>query len=191
MKIVFKNSLILAALGLCVSSALSHAAGQPGYLMIKEAEVEVEIKDSLKTLDLEIKTNGKIPMDGKSGAFGYAALTAEGNNLLVLVTHLPIDDSSHENPKSGFHTHVLDLKTPTEACKGANFEVDLENSGKNKAFDANYRYKITGNEIEVEGVSTADLGDAGVESVVSFTLKPILDATQKPTNLCVFVVDQK
>ncbi len=63
-------------------------------------------------------------------AFGYAALTDGGNNLLVLVTHLPIDDSSYEHPESGFHTHVLDLKAPGEACPGADFEVDQTNSGK-------------------------------------------------------------
>ena len=49
-----------------------------------------------KILELEIKTTGKIPMDGKSGAFGYGALTDRGNNLLVAVTHLPIDDSAYE-----------------------------------------------------------------------------------------------
>ncbi len=39
-------------------------------------------------------------------------------------------------------------------------------------------------------VPVADLGDAGVESIVSFTLKPILDANNKPTHLCVKVTDQ-
>jgi hypothetical protein len=81
-------------------------------------------------------------MDGKSGAFGYAALTDDGNNLLVAVTHLPIDDSSYEKTPSGFHTHVLDLMKPTAACAGANFEVDLVNSGKNKAFDADYAWSV-------------------------------------------------
>ena len=45
-------------------------------------------------------------MDGESGAFGYAVLSSETNNALVLVTHLPIDDSSHDDPVGGFHTRV-------------------------------------------------------------------------------------
>lgn len=47
-------------------------------------------------------------MDGESGAFGYGTLTDVGNNLLVVVTHLPIDDSSYEKTLSDIHTHVLD-----------------------------------------------------------------------------------
>lgn len=184
-----KFNLLAAALGLLTTTTI-HAVQHPGYLMLKETEVEVKSNGSKNTLNLEIKTQAPIPVDGKSGAFGYAALTDGGNNLLVLVTHLPIDDSSHENPKSGFHAHVLDLKDPSGACAGANFEVDLDNSGKNKAFDADYQWTVKGNKISAEKVPVADLGDAGVESVVAFTLKPILDADNKPTNLCVTVTDQ-
>ena len=165
-------------------------AESEGYLAIKNAEIETKGKGGEKTLDLEIKTAKAIPVDGKSGAFGYAALTDNGNNLMVVVTHLPIDDSSHEDAKTGFHTHVLDLKQPTDACKGASFEVDLDNSGKNSAFDADYRWKVEGNKISVENIPVSDLGDSGVETVVSFTLKPILDSQKKPTNLCVTVVDK-
>lgn len=184
-----KTTLLASAMGLTLASGVV-LAQTPGYLSIKSVEVEVEGKADKKMLEVEIKTNQDIPVDGKSGAFGYAALTDGGNNVLVLTTHLPIDDSSHEDVSSGFHAHVLDLKEPTEACAGANFEVDLENSGKNTAFDANYKWKVKGNKISVEKVPVADLGDAGVESVVSFTLKPIMEANKKPTNLCVTVADQ-
>ena len=185
-----KITTLAVIVGLSITAATIHAAQKPGYLLIKETEVEVENNGGNKTLDLEIKTQAPIPVDGKSGAFGYAALTDGGNNLLVLVTHLPIDDSSYEQSTSGFHAHVLDLKEPGEACNGANFEVDLDNSGKNKAFDADYQWQAKGNKISVEKVPVADLGDAGVESVVSFTLKPILNADKKPTHLCVTVADQ-
>ncbi|WP_305908125.1 hypothetical protein Q9L42_012205 [Methylomarinum sp. Ch1-1] len=174
-----------------VLNAAVYAGDKADYLQLKSVETEVEAENGKKTLELEIKTQGNIPMDGKSGAFGYAALSDGPNNLLVAVTHLPIDDSSHENATSGFHTHVLDLKEPTQACEGANFEVDLDNSGKNKAFDADYKWSVRKNKIKVEDVPVADLGDAGVEAVVSFTLKPILDDKGSPTNLCVHVVDQK
>jgi hypothetical protein len=189
MKPINKLTLMSALAGLCLASgaALSETAG---YLSIWTSSVKVSGKGDNKTLALEIKTAEPVPMDAKSGAFGYAALTDNGNNLLVLVTHMPIDDSSHENQESGFHTHVLDLKEPTSACEGANFEVDLENSGKNTAFDADYQWQIKGGKITVDNVPVKDLGDAGVESVVSFTLKPVLDDQQKPTNLCVTVADK-
>lgn len=179
---------------LLVSSFLASpvfSAEAPGYLRLKSAEYEVTFDANNKSLELEIKTQGDIPVDGKSGAFGYAALTDNGNNVLVAVTHLPIDDSSFEKLPSGFHTHVLDLMEPTAACAQANFEVDLANSGKNQAFDANYNWKIKKNKLKVENIPVTDLGDAGVEALASFELHPILDQNNKPTNLCVHVVDQK
>jgi hypothetical protein len=165
-------------------------AEDPQYLKLKSAEVEWEAKANAKRLEFDIETQQAVPMDGKSGAFGYAGLSGDTNNVLVLVTHLPIDDSSHEQPVSGFHVHVLDLKQPTAACQGSTLEVDLENSGKNSAFDANYPWKIKGNKIEIKDVPASDLNDGGVENIVSFTLKPVLDQQQKPTNLCVNVVDK-
>lgn len=170
--------------------ATAYAGDAADYLQIKETEVEVKAEGGKKTLELEIETKGNIPMDGKSGAFGYAALSDGGNNLLVVVTHLPIDDSSYEKAPSGFHTHVLDLKEPTQACSGANFEVDLENSGKNKAFDADYAWTVKKDKLKVKDVPVSDLGDAGVEAVVSFTLKPVLNKQGKPSNLCVHVANQ-
>ena len=189
MKHIKKATTLLAliGLGLTSASALSETAG---YLSISRTDVKVKGKGDTKTLAMEVQAQEPIPVDGRSGAFGYAALTDDVNNLLVLVTHLPIDDSSYENPESGFHAHVLDLKAPTDACKGANFEVDLEGSGKNAAFDANYKWAVDNNRISVQNVPVKDLGNAGVETIVSFTLKPVLDANKKPTNLCVTVADK-
>lgn len=180
-------SVVIAVFGF--SSA--YAETKAPYLSIKNAEVEVKSSAGQKVLELELKTQAAIPMDGKSGAFGYAALTDGGNNVLVAVTHLPIDDSSHEKNPSGFHTHVLDLMAPTKACEGASFEVDLANSAKNKAFDADYAWEVKGDELEIKNIPAADLGDAGVEAIATFTLKPILDAKGKASNLCVTVVDKQ
>ncbi len=174
-----------------VLNVSAYAADMTDILQLKSVETAVEADSAKKTLKLEIKTKGNIPMDGKSGAFGYAALTDGGNNLLVAVTHLPIDDSSYEKTPSGFHTHVLDLMKPTAACPGANFEVDLVNSGKNKAFDADYAWSVKKGKLTIKNVPVTDLGDAGVEAVVSFILKPVLDENKKPSNLCIHVVDQK
>jgi hypothetical protein len=189
MKLNKKITLLAAATGLFLASGATIAETE-GYLSIWSSSVKVVGKGDKKTLSMDIQTAKPIPVDGKSGAWGYAALTDNTNNVLVVVTHLPIDDSSHEDPTSGFHTHVLDLKEPTAACAGANLEVDLVNSGKNAAFDADYQWKVNGSRISVENVPIKDLGDAGVDSIVSFTLKPILDAQQKPTNLCVTVADK-
>jgi hypothetical protein len=180
-------SFLIAATLLGAHSVCAVAA-EANYLQMKEVEAEWEGRT--KVLELEIETAASVPMDGKSGAFGYGALTDGVNNVLVLTSHLPIDDSTHEQAPSGFHTHVLDLKAPTADCSGANFEVDLPSSAKNTAFDANYPWSIKGNKIAVEKVPVADLGDAGVETIVTFTIKPILDAQQKPTHLCVTVVDK-
>jgi hypothetical protein len=177
-----KQSLILICMTVLGISGSSAIAAGTDHLKIKSAEAEWE--------GLEVETNVAIPIDGKSGAFSFGALTDGTNNVLVLTTHLPIDDSRHEQAPSGFHTHVLDLKAPGSAFAGANFEVDLEGSAKNSAFDANYVWSIKGNKVEVEKVPASNLGDAGVESVVSFTIQPILDAQKNPTNLCVTVIDQ-
>jgi hypothetical protein len=188
-----KNLHALLTLSVAVTAFVispAHAETKAGYLLLKKSELEVKAEAGQKKLQVEIETQAAIPMDGKSGAFGYAVLTDGGNNVLVAVTHLPIDDSSHEKNPSGFHTHVLDLMKPTKACEGASFEVDLANSAKNKAFDADYAWEIKDNELEIKNVPVADLGDAGVETIASFTLKPILDAKGKPSNLCVTVVDK-
>lgn len=169
-------------------SSFSLMAAAPDFLRMKD--VEIEWQGQSKVLEVEIETAAAVPMDGSAGAFGYGALTDGTNNVLVLTTHLPIDDSSYEQSPSGFHTHVLDLKAPTPACPGASFEVDLVNSANNSAFDANYAWSIKGKEVKVKKVPASDLGDAGVENIVSFTIKPILDAQQKPTNLCVTVVEK-
>ena len=183
-----KQSLIFICMGVLAIFGSSAVAAGTDYLKMKSAEAEWGGRE--KSVELEIETHVAIPMDGKSGAFGFDALTDGTNNVLVLTNHLPIDDSSHEQAPSGFHTHVLDLKTPGSACGGANLEVDLEVSAKNSAFDVNDAWTIKGNKVEVEKVPATNLGDAGVENLVTFTIKPILDAQQKPTNLYITVIDQ-
>jgi hypothetical protein len=190
MKIHLQTLLAVSVTATALIVGNAWAETKADYLSIKKTEVEVESSGGQKKLELEVKTEAAIPVDGKSGAFGYAFLTDGGNNVLVAVTHLPIDDSSHENPSSGFHTHVLDLIPPTKACEGANFEVDLINSAKNSAFDADYTWKVEGNELSIKNVPVADLGDAGVETIAAFTLKPLLDEKGKPSNLCVTVVNK-
>lgn len=176
---------------LAAALACCGALAGEDHLRLKEAEVEWKGTADAKTVSVEIKTAAPVPMDGKAGAFGYAFLSDATNNVLVIVTHLPLDDSAYEKVPSGFHTHVLDLKPPTAACADASFEVDLPASTANARFDADYRWQIEGNEVEIEHVPAADLGDAGIEAVAAFKLKPVPGPDGKPTNLCVSVVDQR
>lgn len=160
----------------------------PSYLRIDKVSIEVETEEGSSELNVEIRTDGPIPRDGSGGAFGYAVLTGGFNNVLVLVTHLGIDDSQFEDPVSGFHTHVLDLMTATGSCSGFDAEVDIPASMANPAFDPDYRFKVRGREASIRDVPASDLADAGVETVASFTITPVF-AAGVLTNLCVHVVD--
>ena len=158
-----------------------------GHLTITSSDVKI----NPSKLKADITTAAPIPLGGTSGAFGYAILTDGGtgplDNVLVLVTHLPIDDSSHEDPASGFHTHVLDLMVPSAGCAGHDLEVNLAGSGANAAFDADYNWKIKGTKAKIRAVPVSDLGGATtVIGVTSFTVTPIF-AGPTLTNLCVDV----
>lgn len=182
--------LVLTAEMLWLGSSAAVSA-EADHLSLKAAAIQRDAAKGGKDLvSVAIDTEQAIPMDGKSGAFGYASLSQQGSNVLVLVTHLPIDDSSYEQVPSGFHAHVLDLKAPGAECAGASFEVDVESSKKNTAFDANYRWEVQGSTLKIKDVPAADLGDGGIEGIASFTLKPVLGKDGAPTHLCVAVVDQ-
>lgn len=141
---------------------------------------------SLKFLEAQTAVKGPIPENGiYPQAFGYAWLTKDLNNVLVVVTHKGIDDSNYEDPVSGFHTHVLDLQSPDSSCSAHNLEVDLVGSAGNTAFDPNYDYFVKDRQVRVKNVPTGDLGDAGIEGIVSFTVTPVENAT----HLCVDVAD--
>jgi len=137
-------------------------------------------------LEVRANMNAIIPEDGLHGAFGYAWMTDGLNNVLIVVTHLGMDDSSHEEPVSGFHTHVVDLMAPTASCASFDAEVDLIGSAANAAFDSDYIFFITNKRVEVHSVPAADLGDAGIESFATFTVTPVTDPD---LHLCVAIVD--
>ncbi|MCH9696750.1 MAG: hypothetical protein K0U68_01475 [Gammaproteobacteria bacterium] len=188
METLIKIAIIAGVIGIILLPNIA-VPGDANYLTINKASSSWQGKVDEKTLSMQVTTGADIPVDGQSGAFGYALLSDNGNNIMVVVTHLPIDDSSFEQLPSGFHTHVLDLKQPTPACKDATFEVDLDNSAKNTAFDANYTWSVRSNSISVNNIPVSDLADSGAEAIVSFNLKPVLGADKKPTNLCVTVAD--
>jgi len=141
------------------------------------------------SLKATITVTAPIPVDGSS-AFGYAILTGSGpatNNVLVLVTHVGFDDSSFEDRKSGFHTHVLDLKTPTGSCPGATFEVDLATSPSNAGFDKKYAYNIAGNVASINHAKVSDLNGGAVANIAAFLASAVF-AGPTLTNICVNVI---
>lgn len=158
---------------------------QPAYLKTQWTRTQVWNNNAL-----EVRANMKanIPEDGNHGAFGYAWMTDGLNNVLIVVTHLGLDDSSHEDVASGFHTHVVDLMAPTSICGTHDAEVDMIGSAANAAFDSDYEYFVQNTRVEVRSVPTADLGDSGVETFAVFTVTPVNDPSTG-LHLCVDVVD--
>lgn len=198
------GATLLAALFLAAPALLSaeatgnnngsnNSSGTPGYLKIGSTWTGVgrwfDGKAVVSIMESKLKVKEDIPTDGRHGAFGYAWLTSGFDNVLVVVTHLGIDDSSHEDHESGLHAHVLDLKAATPACAGYDAEVDLPGSMANAGFDKDYDFEIHGSKLKVKNVPASDLGDTGVEAIAAFTVKPVLDSGGNPTNLCVDVVE--
>jgi len=171
-----------------VLSMLMPSAFAGGHLALSSASADI----TGERLKADITAQISIPLDGSAGAFGYAVLTDGGSgaldNVLVLVTHLGIDDSEHEDPVSGFHTHVLDLMAPSNKCKKHTLEVDLGGSVANSAFDPDYHFNISGNDINLRNIPTADLGDPSeVIGVASFTVTPVFKGGNL-SNLCIDVI---
>ena len=172
-----------------------------GHLGITDTDIETKTNsnpnNANERIKVHIEVGADIPVDGSAGGFGYAILTESGNGddlslgkVLVLVTHLPIDDSDHEDPISGLHTHVLNLIGATSACTNAgdfDLEVDLSTSGDNKGFDLDSDWEVDGDTAWIGFTPTKLLNSGDVEAIVAFTVTPIPDAIS-PTNLCVDVV---
>jgi len=160
-----------------------------GHVFLDSPNTAAIIKGN--SLKATITATAPIPVDGSS-AFGYAVLTSSSgnpnsNNVLVLVTHVGFDDSSFEDPVSGFHTHVLDLKTPTAPCAGATFEVDLATSPSNTGFDKKYPFKIAGNTATIKHAKVSDLNGSTVDAIAAFLASVPSFTAGVPDNICVTV----
>jgi len=178
-----KTIILATALAtIFVVSMLIAPAWSGGHLMLDKSEVKVK---NGATLDVKIKVTAEIPKD-ESSAFGYAALTDGGNKVLVLVTHVPaFDDSDFDDKEGGFHTHVLNLIAPTDACPAGDgkFEIDLDAD----ITDPGYKNSVKGKEVKIKKVPTDDLGDAGVETIAAFTASVPSFTNGDPDNVCVTV----
>jgi len=163
-----------------------------GHVVLDPPNTAAVIKGN--SLKATITATAPIPVDGSS-AFGYAILTTTSgspasNNVLVLVTHVGFDDSSFEDPVSGFHTHVLDLKAPTAPCVGvgATDEVDLATSPSNTGFDKKYPFKIAGNVATINHAKVSDLNGGSVAAIAAFLATVPSFTAGVPDNICVTVI---
>jgi hypothetical protein len=188
------KKLVLAvplAAVLAVSMIVTPAFASGHLTFASDATVNTKDNNANTRIKVSFTTGADVPVDGSAGAFGYAVITdaTTFNNVLVLVTHLGIDDSEHEDETSGFHTHVLDLKGATAACLGVEAEVDLANSVANAGFDLDAKYSIDGSDVSIGYTPTKLLADDSVDAVASFTVTPVFDGDGNLTNLCVDVVN--
>ena len=95
-----KQSLIFICMGVLAIFGSSAVAAGTDYLKMKSAEAECGGRE--KSVELEIETHIAIPMDGKSGAFGFGALTDGTNNVLVLTTLCPLMTAVTNRPQAVF-----------------------------------------------------------------------------------------
>jgi len=138
----------ILALGVAVAPPMA-VADKKGDSEIPQIK-DVSVKVKKKHLDVKIKTDSKIPKNGKAGLFGYGVLTDGTNNVLAVTTHICASDSPYQgNAKNKtcpdddafgllqaltagellnkdfdgakWHAHILDLK----AADG----LDLDNNG--------------------------------------------------------------
>lgn len=187
-----RTTVLTASLAavLAVSMIVTPAFASGHLTFASDATVDTKTNGT-ERIKVSFTTGADVPVDGSAGAFGYAVITdaTTFNNVLVLVTHLGIDDSEHEDPTSGFHTHVLDLMGPSAACSGFDAEVNLAASVANKGFDLDGEYSIDGSEVSIGYTPTKLLADGSVDAVASFTVTPVFDGDGNLTNLCVDVVN--
>lgn len=190
---VLVSSLFLASTAFLGAEATGQDnGGVSKFLSIASTSTEVrrwwDGNQIVSLMDSKVKVRGDIPLDGMSGNVGYAWTTADLNNVLVLISHLPIDESSYEMPGPGFYTYVLDMKAASQSCAGYDLEVDIPNSLANSAFGTDYDWSVDGRRLKVSNVPTADLGDTGVEDIVAIRLTSVL-SEEVVTNLCVDVIE--
>jgi hypothetical protein len=171
-------ALLAAVLALTVTGTGPVAFAGQDYLQLQSFDV----KEDNGAIDVQIKTEGDIPTREAKSGFGYAVLTDVGDeevdNALVAVTHIGFVDFDEEAAveENEFHTHVLDLTGSVSGeCEDSDYEVDLQSSAANEAFDPGYSLSIDNNKITIEDVQTDDLAGDNVKAVVSFTAEAIFD----------------
>lgn len=138
--------------------------------------VNAELKQKNDKVKLELYT-AQDAGSGVPNAYGYAALTADGQNILAVTTHFGIDDEEPDATEENayFHTHIVDVI--------GNCDTGLQVSADP---DAVGNLKIDGTEVKVTNVDAADVG-ALTGQVISFTIH--LEGEGAGTKVCVVPQD--
>lgn len=140
--------------------------------------VSAELQEKNSEVKLEVNTAADAG-SGVPDAYGYAALTADGQNILAVTTHFGIDDEEPDATEENafFHTHIVDVV--------GNCDTGLQVSADPNAVG---NLKIDGTEVKVTNVDAADVGTL-TGQVISFTIH--LEGEGDDTKVCVVPQDSE
>ena len=175
---------------MAASPIASSYASDADYPDVKNAKVETNDDEISEAI---IKTHGHIPKDGEGGAFGYAVITDEGfDSVIVTTTHEGVYDSEEQRDENDpvFHNHYITLRENVDECgdNPAVGSISFESPGDVNIQNKKAVLSDLPAEAELQTVIPAlDKDDAeldelnefnpgtNVESVVSFQLDPVIE----------------
>jgi hypothetical protein len=138
--------------------------------------VAAEVQQNNGLIKLELYT-AEDADTGVPAAYGYAAMTEDGQNILAVTTHFGIVDEDPESTEETafFHTHIVDVVGDCET--GAQVSADPDAVGD---------FKIDGTEIKVTDVPAGSVSTL-TGDVISFTIH--LEGEGEDLKVCVVPVD--
>jgi hypothetical protein len=175
---------------MAASPIASSYASDADYPDVKNAKVETNDDEISEAI---IKTHGHIPKDGEGGDFGYAVITDEGfDSVIVTTTHEGVYDSEEQRDENDpvFHNHYITLRENVDECgdNPAVGSISFESPGDVNIQNKKAVLSDLPAEAELQTVIPAlDKDDAeldelnefnpgtNVESVVSFQLDPVIE----------------
>ncbi len=175
---------------MAASPIASAYASSDDFLDIKNAKVETNDDEISEAI---LKTHGHIPENGQGGAFGYAIITEEGfDSVIVTTTHEGVYDSEEQRDENDpvFHNHYITLRENVDECADnpAVGSISFESPGDVNIQNKKAVLSDLPAEAELQTVIPAlDKDDAeldelnefnpgtNVENVVSFQLEPVVD----------------
>jgi hypothetical protein len=175
---------------MAASPIASAYASDADYPDVKNAKVETNDDEISEAI---LKTHGHIPENGEGGAFGYAVITDEGfDSVIVTTTHEGVYDSEEQKDENDpvFHNHYITLREGVDECgdNPAVGSISFESPGDVNIQNKKAVLSDLPAEAELQTVIPAlDNDDAeldelnefhpgtNVDSVVSFQLEPVIE----------------
>ena len=111
-----------------------------------------------KTVTFTASAN--VPTDGSGGNFGFGVFAEKG--VVVAVSHPVAIDSVAQPPVEAFHSHLVQLETPTADCTSSIAVASLTKHEVGKV-------SVSGNQVTIKNVPPGQSGDLTGQAV-SFTL---------------------